>query len=98
MTLVLIILVIVNSLVKPYSNYKSNVTATFSYAANLGIAVLNVFKTCLVTFDCKSNCSFQTTVLWYLDLAEKALLSYIPGIVIAAWFVYRVVQKCVPKN
>ena len=94
MTLVLIIVATINTFVKPYNDNKANFTASLSYAANLCLAVLNVFKTALVTFDCKSNCSFQATVLWYFDLTENVLLSYIPCVVIAAWFVYTVVQKC----
>ena len=59
MTLVLIVVTIFNTFVKPYNDYKANLTASFSYAANLCLAVLNVLKAGLVTFDCKSNCSFQ---------------------------------------
>ena len=98
MTLVLIIVATINTFVKPYNDNKANLTASLSYAANLCLAVLNVFKTGLVTFDCKSNCSFQATVVWYFDLAENVLLSYIPCVVIAVWFVYTVVQKCGPKS
>ena len=98
MTLVLIIVATINTFVKPYNENKANLTASLSYAANLCFAMLNLFKTALVTFDCKSNCSFQATVLWYFDLAENVLLSYIPCVVIAAWFVYTVVQKCGPKS
>ena len=98
MTLALIAVTIANNLVKPYNDYKANYTASFSYAANLYLAMLNLFKTGLVTFDCKSNCSFQGTLLWYFDLVENALLSYIPCFLMAVWFVYTVVQKCRPKK
>ena len=99
MTLVLIIVAtIANTFVKPYNDYKANLTASFSYAANLCLAMLNIFKTALVTFDCKSNCSFQRTVLLYFDLTENALISYIPCVFIAAWFVFFMVQKCGVKN
>ena len=98
MTLVLIIVATINTFVKPYNDNKANLTASLSYAANLCLAMLNLFKTGLVTFDCKSNCSFQRTVLWYFDLTENVLLSYIPCVVIAVWFVYTVVQKCGPKS
>ena len=98
MTLVLIIVTVVNSIVKPYNDYKANLTASFSYAANLCLAVLNIVRSVMITFDCKSNCSFQATVLWYFDLTENVLLSYIPFVVIAAWFMFFMVQKYGPKN
>ena len=98
MTLVLIILAITNSLVKPYNDYKANLTSSFSYAANLCLAISNILKAALVTFDCKSNCSFQTTVLWYFDLVENVLLSYVPCLFIAAWFLNTVIKKCIQKN
>ena len=98
MTLVLIIVAIINAFVKPYNDYKANLTASFSYAANLCLAVLNVLKAGLVTFDCKSNCSFQTNVLWYFDLTENVLISYIPCVFIVGWFMFFVAQKCGLKN
>ena len=98
MTLVLIIVAIINTFVKPYNDNKANITASLSYAANLCLAVINVFKTALVTFDCKSNGSFQAIVVWYFDFTENVLLSYIPCVVIATWFVYTVVQKCGLKS
>ena len=98
MTLVLIIVATMNAFVKPYNDNKANLTASLSYAANLCLAVLNVLKTGLVTFDCKSNCSLQATVVWYFDWAENVLLSNIPCVVIATWFVYTVFQKCGLKS
>ena len=98
MTLALMTVAIANNLVRPYNDYKANCTASFSYAANLCLAMLNLFKTGLVTFDCRSNCSFQRTVLWYFDLVENVLLSNLPCLSIVAWFVYTVAQKCSPKK
>ena len=98
MTLVLIIVTVVNSIVKPYNDYKANLTASFSYAANLCLAILNIARSIMITFDCKSNCYFQETVLWYFDLTENVLLSYIPCVVFAAWFMFFMVQKYGPKN
>ena len=98
MTLVLIILATINTFVKPYNDNKANLTASFSYAANLCLAVLNIVRSVMITFDCKSNCSFQRTVLWYFDLTENVLLSYIPCVVTAAWFMFFMVQKCGPKH
>ena len=98
MTLALIIVTVVDNIVKPYNDYKANLTASLSYAANLCLALLNIVRSVMITFDCKSNSSFQATVLWYFDLTENVLLSYIPCVVIAAWFVYTVAEKCSPKN
>ena len=98
MTIVLIIVTVVNTFVKPYNDYKANLTASLSYAANLCLAMVNLFKTGLITFDCKLNCSFQASILWYFDLIENVLLSYIPYVVIASWFLYTIVQKCALKN
>ena len=98
MTLVLIIVTVGNTFIKPYNDSKANITASLSYAANLCLAMLNLFKTGLVTFDCKSNCSFQATILWYFDLIENVLLSYIPCVVIASWFLCTIVQKYGLKN
>ena len=98
MTFVLIVVTVVNSFVKPYNDYKANLTASLSYAANLCLALLNIVRSVMITFDCKLNCSFQATVLWYFDLTENVLLSYIPCVVIAAWFMFFIVQKCGSKN
>ena len=97
MTLVLIIVATINAFVKPYNDYKANITASFCDAANLCLAMLNILKAGLVTFDCKSNCSVQATVLWYFDLAENVLISYIPCVFIIGWFMFFVAQKCL-KN
>ena len=98
MTLVLIIVTVGNTFIKSYNDYKANLTASLSYAANLCLAMVNLFKTCLVTFDCKSNCSFQVTVLWYFDLTENLLLFYIPCVVTTSLFLYTIVQKYGLKN
>ena len=98
MTFVLMTISIVNAFVKPYNDKKANLTATFSYAANLCLAVLNMWKTGLVTFDCKVNCSFQTSVLMYFDIAEKILLTYMPLVFIGSWIVFTIIQKCCRKE
>ena len=97
MTLFLIIVTVLNSIVKPYNDNKANLAASLSYAANLCLAVLNIVRSVMITFQCKSNSSFQATVLWYFNLTENALLSYIPCMVLGALFVYTVVQKCGQK-
>ena len=93
MTSVLMIITIVNAFVKPYNDRKANLTATFSYAANLGLALLNMWKTGLVTFDCKVTSSFQTSMLMYFDIVEKILLMYIPLVFIGSWIVFIIIQK-----
>ena len=98
MTLVLIIVATINAFVKPYNDFKANLTASFSYAANLFLAVINIARSIMVTFDCKSNCSVQATVLWYFDLTENVLISYIPCVFIVGWFVFFMVQKFSPKK
>ena len=98
MTLVLIIVATINAFVKPYNDYKANLTASFSYAANLCLAVINIARSIMITFDCKSNCSVQATVLWYFDLTENVLISYIPYVFIVAWFMFFIAQKYGLKN
>ena len=75
---ILIILAVINTIVRPYKDKKANITAVLSYAANLCIAIINIFKTGLATFDCKTNCSVKTTLFWYFSFAEDLLLIYLP--------------------
>ena len=90
MTFVLIIVATINPLVKPYNDYKANLTASFSYAAQFvfGNVITYLQDLVMVTFYCKSNYSVQPTVLWYFDLTENVLISYIPCIFIVGWFVF----------
>ena len=55
MSCILILITISNIFLKPYKDCKANKTATLSYMANLCIAMINIWKTGLVTFDCKTN-------------------------------------------
>ena len=98
MTTSLMLIAIANTLMKPYKDDKANKTAILSYAANPCIAMINVFKTGLVTFDCKINCSVVDTVLWYFTLCEKILLIYLPVVALAVWLISIGVQKSSSKD
>ena len=97
MTSVLMVIALANTLVKPYSDNMANITASLSYAAGLCIAILSLWKTGLVTFDCKTNCSMKTTLLWYFEIFEKVLLVYLPVVAFIGWILYTVMKKCRSK-
>ncbi len=94
MTATLMALTVVNSLVKPYREGKANMTAVFSYAANIFVAIINLAKVGLVTFGCETNCSRTTTMLWFCNKAEDVLLVYLPVGACVLWFISVAVQKC----
>ena len=98
MTTVLMLITIANNFVKPYKDDKANKTAILSYAANLCIAITNVFKTAVVTFDCKINCSIVDTLLWYFSLCEKILMIYLPLVALVVWLICIGVQKSRSKD
>ena len=64
---ILVLVTVGNVFLKPYKDTKANKTATLSYMANLCIGMINLWKTALVTFGCKSNCSMQTIILGYFQ-------------------------------
>ena len=98
MTTALMLIAIANSFMKPYKDDKANKTAILSYAANLCISMINVFKTGLVTFDCKTNCSIVDTLLWYFSLCEKILLIYLPVVALTVWLIFVGVQRFGSKD
>ena len=98
MTSILMVITIGNVFLKPYKDTRTNKTATLSYMANLCIAMLNLWKTALVTFDCKTNCSFKDILLWYFNLAENILLNWLPIIAVGIWLVYSLFEKCQSKS
>ena len=98
MTSILMVITIRNVFLKPYKDTRTNKTATLSYMANLCIAMLNLWKTVLVTFDCKTNCSFKDTLLWYFNLAENILMNWLPIIAALIWLVYSLFEKCRSKS
>ena len=60
MTGLLVVLCVVSTLIQPYKDRKANVTSALSYTANLVIAMINIGKVVLLTFDCKTNCPLQS--------------------------------------
>ena len=97
MSCILMLITILNVFLKPYKDCKANKTATLSYMANICIAMINIWKTGLVTFDCKTNCSLRTTMLWYFQLCESILLIWLPLVAITTWMLISTVSKCRSK-
>ena len=97
MFLMLFVITIANVAVKPYKDRRANITATVSYAANMCIATMNLWKTGLVTFGCHTNCSYQAVVAGYLDLFEKVLI-YLPVGAVVVWVFFTGIQTCRPKS
>ena len=98
MTSVLLLVAILNPLIKPYSDKKANLTATFSYGANLLLAMLNLLKAVFKSFGVRSNFSLLTKVLWYFDLVENILLTYIPLVFVFVWGLYVIADKWQKKK
>ena len=99
MSLMLLVITVANTLTKPYKARSTNTTAVLSYAANICIAVINLMKTIMITFDCKINCeSYRGTVLWYLGKVEDVLLIYIPAFVVPLALLYMALKKCRGKS
>ncbi len=63
MTLVLMAVTLANTFTQPYKDVSANRTATLSYVANLCVAVVNVCKALLVTFDTKRNYAMRVLFL-----------------------------------
>ena len=97
MTFILIIVTISNVFIKPYKDSKANNTATLSYMANICIAMINLFKTSLVTFGCKTNCSLKTDILEVFQVCESILLIWLPFVVIVGWMLFTAIVKCKVK-
>ena len=97
MSCILILITILNVFLRPYKDCKANKTATLSFMANIWIAMINIWKTGLVTFDCKTNCSLKTTMLWYFQLWENILLIWLPLVAITTRMLISIVSKCRSK-
>ena len=94
MSIVLAVLSVTNTFTKPYKDRNTNRVSIMSYMANICIAVINLWKTALVTFGCQINCaSYRNIVLGYLGKVENVLLIYIPVVLVPVAFVYVAVQK-----
>ena len=98
MTGLLVVLCVISTVIKPYKDRKANVTSILSYTANLCIAIINIGKVNMLTFDCKSNCPLQSVFARYLDTIQRVLLVYVPLAAAVVWMVFTGVQKCRPKK
>ena len=97
MSFILILVTISNGFLKPYKDIKANKTATLSYMGNICIAIINTWKTGLVAFGCKTNCSLKIIMFWYLELCKSILLIWLPLVAILTWVSISVVIKCRSK-
>ena len=99
MTVVLLSMSVATVFAKPYKNRTTNNVAVLSYACNICIAVVNLWKTGLVTYGCTTNCkSHKEMALLYMGKIEDVLLSYLPVIVFPAALFAMAVQKCKRKK
>ena len=91
-------IMVLHSLLKPYKKRPSNATATFSYVANCGIAMINLIKSWASEYGCKIKCSDKSEVLGYLDTGEQILLVYVPIVPVCLWLLSTMLQKCVKQS
>ena len=98
MSSVLLGIMLLHSLLKPYKKRPANATATFSYVANCGIAMINLIKAVLDEYDCKINCSDKSKILGYLDRGEQILLVYVPIASVCLFILSTMLQKCVKQS
>ena len=98
MSSVLLGIMLLHSLLKPYKKRPANVTATFSYVANCGIAMINLIKAWASEYGCKINCSDKSKILGYLDTGEQILLVYVPIASVCLWLLSTMLQKCVKQS
>ena len=98
MTSFLLGTMLLHSLLKPYKNRPANVTATLSYVANCGIAIINLVKAGWSDYGCQINCSDKSRVLEYLETTEQILLVYVPITSVCLWLLSTLLQKCVKKS
>ena len=63
MSSVLLGIIVLHSLLQPYKKRPANVTATFSYVANCGIAMINLMKAMMSEYGCQINCLDKSKVL-----------------------------------
>ncbi len=98
MSVLLLMLALANSTVKPYRDRKANFTASCSYILNIVFAMINLWKSALLLFDCKNNCSLRDAVIQYNGIIEGVLLVHIPVIAMCLWVVTQGFQKCMGKT
>ena len=97
MTIMLFIITVLNSIVKPYKKDNANSVAVFSYEANMCIAVVNIVKTVMMIFSCSTNCFFKDILVGYLDICENVLLIYAPIIGAGLWVLCQDITTCTKK-
>ena len=97
MTSVLMATTVASTFLKPYKNRLANKTAALSYVASLSIAILNISKAVVVTFNCDTNCTFKNTLLWYLTSCEDVLLMYMPAVAFGFWLMSYGIRNCCSK-
>ena len=98
MIIILLLVLIANIFLKPYKESRANKAAILSYTANLCIAIINISKTMLATFDCKTNCSLKINLIWYFSLTENILMIYLPVGAFVCWLISVGVKKCKSKS
>ena len=99
MSVLFMIIAIINTFTKSYKDSNTNRVAILSYAANICIAFINLFRTVLLLFGCRINCvTYRDIALWYLSKVETVLLTYFPAVIIPTALLHVAVQKYRGKN
>ncbi len=90
----LVVITFANMVLMPYKDQKANMTASFSYMANICIALINVIKSGMVLYGCQTNCQHRNILLEYLGICETILLVYVPIIALCLWLLAKGAKKC----
>ena len=98
MSLILMTVAILNSVIRPYKEDTVNTVAILSYAANLCIALISMFKVSIMTFDCRTNCPLTSILLGHLDICEDLFLIYIPIGAVVLSTLHMGLKKCTEKK
>ncbi len=83
MTSLLVMLSLAVFFLRPYKDPRRNQALMMSCAANISVAMLNICRAGLATFDCKNNCSAKALLIQAMGVGEKFLLEYIPWVGVA---------------
>ena len=87
MNVLVVVMAVVTSLVKPYKEQTANMAAFFSYIASLFIAIINISKSALVAGVYQSNSPVKSLTT-YLDLCDTILMTWVPVVAIALWILH----------
>ena len=98
MSLILIVICLLTSIIKPYKENTANTFALLSYATNMCIALVSMFKVVMMTFDCRTNCPLKTILLDYVNVCEDFFLVYMPISVVVLSTLYMGLKKCTGKK